>query len=376
MIIRVANIIEDGRFGGPQRRIAEVAFRLKDYDIETTVIYPKNNSVKFKKILTEYKIKQKQISLHRLTKVKKDLFLYFICFIYEIILLSVYLKKNHFDVIHISGGIWQIKGAIAGKLAGKKVLWHLNDTNTPKIIQILFKYIAKYCTDGFIVAGRRVKRVYIDDLHITTQPVFEIQAPVESIYYSPYKRVKRNNKIQIVTVGNINPTKNTMLFAQVAKILNRKYKNILTFKVAGELFKSQSKYINKLKNYINKNKLNNFYLLGGVNNVKGLLNEADIYICTSNFEASPTSVWEAMSMAKTIVSTDVGDVSRFIKDGKSGYIVETNNANAIVERIEKLIKDKNKIKNLGLHNREIVIHQFDILQIVNSHIQVYKTIIN
>ena len=41
----------------------------------------------------------------------------------------------------------------------------------------------------------------------------------------------------------------------------------------------------------------------------------DIYICTSNNEASPLSVWEAMSMEKAIISTDVGDVGKFIDDG-------------------------------------------------------------
>jgi len=44
MPIKVANIILDGRFGGPQNRILQVAERLKKYEIETIVIIPKKDS--------------------------------------------------------------------------------------------------------------------------------------------------------------------------------------------------------------------------------------------------------------------------------------------------------------------------------------------
>jgi len=46
--VKVANIIEEGRLGGPQIRIAEVARCLKEQGIETTVIYPKYQSDLFK----------------------------------------------------------------------------------------------------------------------------------------------------------------------------------------------------------------------------------------------------------------------------------------------------------------------------------------
>ena len=35
----------------------------------------------------------------------------------------------------------------------------------------------------------------------------------------------------------------------------------------------------------------------------------------------PLSVWEAMSMEKAIVSTDVGDIKKFINNGNNGLVV-------------------------------------------------------
>ena len=41
--------------------------------------------------------------------------------------------------------------------------------------------------------------------------------------------------------------------------------------------------------------------------VRQLISIIDIYICSSDNEVSTWSVWEAMSMEKAIISTDVGD---------------------------------------------------------------------
>ena len=45
--------------------------------------------------------------------------------------------------------------------------------------------------------------------------------------------------------------------------------------------------------------------------IRSLLNQSDIYVCSSNYESSPVSIWEAMSMELPIVSTDVGDLSKY-----------------------------------------------------------------
>lgn len=70
-ITKVANIIEEGRLGGPQIRIAEVARRLKEHGIETTFVYPKYQSDLFKQNLDAYGIRNIRLPLHRLTKDKK-----------------------------------------------------------------------------------------------------------------------------------------------------------------------------------------------------------------------------------------------------------------------------------------------------------------
>ena len=61
--------------------------------------------------------------------------------------------------------------------------------------------------------------------------------------------------------------------------------------------------------------------------MRPLLKRFDVYVCSSKAESSPISVWEAMSMAKPIVSTSVGDVPLYVQNEHNGYIVEIENTN-------------------------------------------------
>ena len=52
-MLKVANVIEEGRYGGPQARITAVAEKLKENGIETVVVFPKKDSDIFSEKLTE-----------------------------------------------------------------------------------------------------------------------------------------------------------------------------------------------------------------------------------------------------------------------------------------------------------------------------------
>ena len=135
--IKVANIIEEGRVGGPQKRIALVASKISK-EIDTTVIIPKENSAEFQTLCKKLNVKY---LISPLIPIKRDIFSmfsYLAFFPYEVFKLSRLLKKNNFDIAHISGGSWQYKGALAAKLAKVKILWHLNDTYVPIFFRILF----------------------------------------------------------------------------------------------------------------------------------------------------------------------------------------------------------------------------------------------
>lgn len=379
-MLKVVNIIEDGRLAGPQIRIAEVARELGKYDIETTVVFPKHQSEVFKAKLDQYKVNAVRFPIHRLTRSKIDLLKYFLFLIYEIILLYSFFKKEHFDIIHCSGGSWQYKGLIAGKFAGAKTLWHLNDTGMPPVILFLFRSMASRFADGFIVAGQRVKDFYTAQLHSNDKPIIEIQAPVATANFDPQqvksdKAVESKQGIKIISIGNLNPLKGYEYFIQMADRLNRSHEN-LHFFIVGPDFESQKSYVSRLYNLKRKLKVNNLNFYGACHDVRKVLKPADIYVCSSISEASPVSVWEAMSMGKAIVATDVGDVTRFINNEKNGFVVPIKDPESLAEKVDILIRNPERRKKFGEEAIKVARQELDVQIIARHHRDAYYSILN
>ncbi len=379
MKIKVANIIEEGRLGGPQIRIAEVAGALRESNIETTVILPKASSEAFKTRLEKEGVKYKALSLHRLTKEPRHLLLFAVLFFYELFILYRYLKREKFDVVHNSGGSWQWKGIIAGKAAGCKVLWHLNDTMMPGYIKRIFKPLAKWGTDGYTLSAEKVRQYYLHGLDAAQKPVALIRPPVDCARFDPKSSGQgaafAASGINIATVANINPVKGLETFIEVAAEVQKEYPQA-EFYIVGPVYNSQSNYYKNLQELVRAKKLEgSVHFYGPSRHPEELLKSVDIYLCTSLSETGPMSLFEAMAMEKAIVSTDVGDVPSLINQGGNGFTVEVGDHKAMSERVIRFIKDRALRESCGKRARETALKHLDVRHAATQHEQIYTKVL-
>lgn len=394
MPIKIANIIEDGRLAGPQVRILELSSLIRDMTnnqnktnnptktpnnstISTTVITSNYENNIFIKLLKEKKIPFICLPLTRISVDWKHLLKYVLFFPVEVLLLYLTLRKETFNVVHISGGSWQIKGVIAGKLSGCKVVWHLNDTKMPKIIKFIFFIVATFCADSFITAGRRAKKYYLETHGFDdSKPIFVIQAPVNCNHFNPTKTTSdkylvKFRGIKILSVGNINPTKGFKHFLLMAAILNKNFED-LNFFIVGPNYKSQEKHFRELLKLKEKLGLSNLSFYGPCADVRRVLKSADVYVCSSIAEASPISVWEAMAMKKGIVATNVGDIDNFISHGHNGFLVSPGNAAELAIYVGKLIENPDLRTLFGERVRKIAVEKLDVSIVARQHIEAYQ----
>ena len=378
--IKVANIIEEGRVGGPQKRIALVASKISK-EIDTTVIIPKENSAEFQTLCKKLNVKY---LISPLIPIKRDIFSmfsYLAFFPYEVFKLSRLLKKNNFDIAHISGGSWQYKGALAAKLAKVKILWHLNDTYVPIFFKILFKLISPIA-NGYIFSAFRAKKYYNKYINLK-KPKFVIAPPVDTTIFNPSKNYKLNKKkilnqkklTVIGTIANINKIKGLETFIKAGEILNQNIKN-LHFQVVGKVFENQKKYFNSLENLCKKKKFFNIDFIKNCSDVRPYLKRFDIFTISSLSETGPMTLWEAMSMEKAIVSTNVGDVRMFLKNNINSYIVDVGDYKEFAKKINKLITRPRLRRNFGKKVRCIVKNKLDLRVCANLHAKAYRTIVN
>ena len=372
---RVAATIEEGKLGGPQIYLMNVAKVLSDI-VETVVIMPENNSLEFQQRCKDLDVPFILNPLTRISKGWRNVFRYIWYSPWEIFKLVRFFRQEDFDLVHVCGGSWQFKGAIAGKLAGIPVMWHLNDTSMPVLIRRVFGILSGLAK-GYTYASERSKSYYGSYVKAGR---FEctIPAPIETSRFDPELELppeelltELNGKLVIGTVANPSPVKNLETFLRMAAKLGEQNAQPLTFIVVGKVYVSQQTYFESLKHLSNQLGVS-VYWAGPRQDVRPLLKRLDVYVCSSLAESSPISVWEAMSMAKPIVSTDVGDVPLYVKDGENGFVVPIGDVSLLADRVGQILQDSIKRKHFGKKSRQIALQNFDILNCGERHLEAYQ----
>ena len=377
----ICNITEEGRFGGPARRIIQVANALKLLGVDTHVVYPNLNSEMFTNFIAHTGITATSLNLTRLTKEKKILAIYIIRFPVEIIFLYFFFRKNKFDLIHVNGS-YQFKSAIAGKLAGIPVVWHMNDMKMARIVKIIACCLAEIIASAFIVTGMGAYNYYIRGTILEKIPYCSIQVPVDTKKFDPentkpHKIFCKIKGVKIVTtVSSITPTKGIEYLIEIASKLLSCNDNIY-FYVAGAVVKSHIMYYKKLKEILRSFGIaeENFVFTGMIEEISSFLQGADIYVYTSLSESGPAAVWEAMSMGKPVVSTNVGSVNEYIEDGVSGFIAPVKDINRLTEKVQMLIDNPSLRQDMGSRARITAQKQLDVTIAAQKHADFYQKII-
>ena len=81
-------------------------------------------------------------------------------------------------------------------------------------------------------------------------------------------------------------------------------------------------------------------------------------------------------MELPIVSTNVGDLKKFIKNDKNGYLVKKDDFKNISRKINDLMLNKKKMRKFGKINRKLVVNNFSLDIISKKTINFYNSVLN
>ncbi len=102
-----------------------------------------------------------------------------------------------------------------------------------------------------------------------------------------------------------------------------------------------------------------------------LLQRAAIYALPSYAEGMPMSVLEAMAAGMPVVATSVGGLPEAITDGIEGSLVAPGDVNALIEAIDRLLRDADLRRRMGLAARKKVESTFSYQQVMPQIEQLY-----
>lgn len=120
----------------------------------------------------------------------------------------------------------------------------------------------------------------------------------------------------------------------------------------------------------------NIHFLGKVRDIAGLLRATDVVALSSEHEAFPLSLLEAMAAGVPIVATDTGSVAEMIDDGVNGYIVEVGSIDDLTDSITRLLEDPARRREMGRAGRRMAEERFDIETTIDAYETVFELLVN
>jgi glycosyltransferase involved in cell wall biosynthesis len=122
-------------------------------------------------------------------------------------------------------------------------------------------------------------------------------------------------------------------------------------------------------------KFDNFKWLGRLeypDGIRKFLDTIDIYALITGMDLAPLTLKEAQLMGKPVIATDVGGDREMMKDGKTGYLVREGHPEDIIEKINELLENKIKSKEMGEKGIEFVKDEFNWEKVVKNFLEIIR----
>lgn len=250
--------------------------------------------------------------------------------------LSRILKQQKVDIIQTHGHLATVYGSLAAKIASVSVLFsHVPGLNRSRrfrrklINWIIFRWVDKILTTGNAVRND----VLQSNWKVRPEQVISIGNSIDFDRFSRVEISKQRAK-EIIglkpdsfvfgTVGRLAPTKNlSCLIKAFAKVKQ-------SIKSAQLILIGQGRLKDELKKQAEQSSCTgSIHFLGHRDNIAELLKAMDIFVLSSLAEGMPRSLLEAMASEVPCIATNIGGVPEILVDGEFGYLVPSDNFDAL-----------------------------------------------
>ena len=273
--------------------------------------------------------------------------------------LANHIRKKKIDaVISVGAGDKMFWGRLAAKLASAPVICSaLHSTGWPDGVGRMNRWLTPI-TDAFIAVAKPHGQFLVNFEKFPASKVAVIPNGVDTHRFRPNHESKTQIREElglapdtplIGIVAALRPEKNHALFLNAASRVIEKIPNA-HFVIVGD----GPERINIESTIAALSLGESVSLLGTRSDTPSLLAAMDVFALTSHNEASPVSILEALSCGVPVVSTRVGSVAESVHDQWNGFTVEPGDVDAVAERVQYLLMNKETAETMGNNGREHV----------------------
>lgn len=281
------------------------------------------------------------------------------------------LRALNVDFVHTNSLKADIIGGLAGRFAGRYVVWHVRDRiaddylppRTARLFRRLCRVIPHFViansssTLGTLhLPGNRKATVVPSGVRSHSEIVHDGTEAGAIQEGSP-----PGNAPVIGIVGRISPWKGQHIFLQAAAIVHQRHPEA-RFKIVGSVLFGEEAYEAEIHALATSLGIENAVEFAGfTSDVPGAMRSLSIMVHASTTgEPFGQVVIEAMAASKPVVATNGGGIPEIVQDGVTGLLVPMGDAPAMAAAILRLLENQAEMVQMGLRGRERVISHFTI----------------
>ena len=254
-------------------------------------------------------------------------------------------------LVTVGAGDKMFWGRLAAWRAGVKVVASaLHSTGWPDGLGRLNRWLTPI-TDGFIAVANGHGKFLREQEGLPRDKVFVVPNGIEINRFTPLsskaeRRVELDLPMDVplcAIVAALRPEKNHHRFLRIASLIRQSCASGTQFLVVGD-----GPLRGNLEQYAQKLGLaETVHFLGSRSDIDRILPACNLFMLTSDNEASPVSIMEAMACGLPVLAPAVGSIPELVESGRSGYVLEKTNERAFAEHAESILGSAHQAERMG-----------------------------
>jgi len=352
--------------GGGEVYLWHLASRVAAPDIEPVVLVPSGGKLKDRLLAANVRVDTLALD-ERVTRLRKDRFyrnvfknfFALVKFWPSVHKLARYIKKGNFDLVVTNATKVHIYGAVAAYMAGVRSVWYMHDIVSPD-------FFNGFIRRGLVFAGNRFPELVLVGSNASRSAFIKQglhESKIRALHYGidtarfDYRLdaadVAREFALQeetvvVTAIGRLAEWKGHHYFIEAASTIKQRRRNVV-FWIVGDSPPDSDEWAKHLYRLIDERGLDSTVkILERRDDVPKLLARTDIFVHPSSRpEPFGLVIVEAMAMKIPVVATNFGGVPEIVVDDETGFLVPPGDANALAEKIEWLMQNREDAAAMG-----------------------------
>lgn len=281
-----------------------------------------------------------------------------------------FIIKNRPDVLLVHGydTMSSVIAFVAAKIIGSKILWRGEAAIRPNTRQGVIRKLVKsyvlpiyfrYCDAiMFSCAGNRL---YLEQFSINPQKLFFMPCAVDNKFFRRHE-ARHAGKVDTIR-DELGIRSSVMVIAFVARFTQRKRPldlieavSMIDHKDIHVLFVGDGPEREEMEQLLAKHRVS-YTITGfvGQNKLAAYLAIADLFVISSDYDASPKSLNEALNFGLPVIVSDaVGTAADLVRDGWNGFVFPSRDLKTLSSRLELVVGDRALLPVMGERSRTLV----------------------